>query len=316
MELKFSTVRERDMDLLFLEAMSSDQNFARLIVDKTKIAGSDFEVISIELSRTDTDLGESDITVILSVDNSKFAILLEDKIDAAAMTEQHERYIKRGTKGVKAGEYSDFDIIMICPEKYYINNLEAKLYEHHIFYEELEEYFKSCTDPTSKVRLLQVQAAINKAKKTPEIILNEAANSFFQCYRDHQKKYYPQLDLRTKESSNGWWAHYSTGLGQVYIYHKMQEGYVDLTFPNAAEHMDTMQEIASWLRDNRNHQITAVKTGRSSALRIECPKLKVKEHFRETSPDDLKACFDAIKSLSELAAVFAKAERMSNLTKN
>ena len=84
MELKFSTVRERDMDLLFLEAMSSDQNFARLIVDKTKIAGSDFEVISIELSRTDTDLGESDITVILSVDNSKFAILLEDKIDAAA----------------------------------------------------------------------------------------------------------------------------------------------------------------------------------------------------------------------------------------
>ena len=79
--------------------------------------------------------------------------------------------------------------------------------------------------------------------------------------------------------------------------------------------MDTMQEIASWLRDNGNDQITAVRTGKSISLRIECPKLKVKEDFEHTSPNDLNVCFDAISRLTEIAAIFAKAGRMSTLTK-
>ena len=53
MELKFSTIRERDMDLFFLEAMSSDKGFAKLVVDKTKFVGCDFTIESIELSRTE-----------------------------------------------------------------------------------------------------------------------------------------------------------------------------------------------------------------------------------------------------------------------
>lgn len=77
-----------------------------------------------------------------------------------------------------------------------------------------------------------------------------------------------------------------------------------------------MQEIASWLRDNGNDQITAVRTGKSISLRIECPKLKVKEDFERTSPNDLNVCFDAINKLTEIAAIFTKVGRMSTLNKN
>ena len=38
MELKFSTVRERDMDLLFLETIGSDKDFAAMIISNTKWA--------------------------------------------------------------------------------------------------------------------------------------------------------------------------------------------------------------------------------------------------------------------------------------
>lgn len=316
MELKFSTVRERDMDLLFLETIGSDNGFAGMIVDKTKWKGTEFSVCSIELSRTEADLGESDITVIISIDTQKYAILLEDKINAIAMPEQHKRYIERGKRGVENGEYTDFDIIIICPEKYYNNNDEAKLYEHHIFYEECEEYFKSRSDAASNVRLLQIQAAINKAKKPSDVNLNEAANTFFINYRLYQKSKYPQLDLRSKETSNGWWTQYATRFGQAYIYHKMQEGYVDLTFPNSAELLDITNTIAKWLRSHNMQNVIAVQTGKASALRIEVPQLKVKEPFENTTESDLTKCFKAITALSELTDVFLCADRIKDIKKH
>lgn len=316
MELKFSTLRERDMDLFFLEAMSSDSEFARLIVDRTKWAGQDFCLESIELSKTAVDLGESDITVIISVGSVQYAILIEDKIDAIAMPDQHGRYVKRGCKGVADAEYMDFDIIIICPEKYFNNNDEAKLYEHHIFYEEFEAYFIQKSDEISKVRLAQVQACINRAKKPPEVILNESVNSFFRNYRIYQKAKYPQLDLRTKESSNGWWTYYTTRFGQAYIYHKMQEGFVDLTFPNAANHLDTANIIAKWLRDHGMKKVTALQTGKSASLRIEVPPLKVREPFEQTSEEDIEECFRAIADLSELTDIFLCADRIKDIKNN
>lgn len=315
MELKFITVRERDMDLLFLEAIGSDKDFAKMVVDKTKWNGNKFAVCSIELSRTETDLGESDITVIISIDDFRYAILLEDKIEAIAMPDQHKRYVERGRRGIEEGEYKDFDVIIICPRKYYNNNDEAKLYEHHIFYEECEEYFRSRTDDASKVRLLQIQAAINKAKKPSEVNLNEAANSFFINYRLYQRSKYPQLDLRSKETANGWWTHYATRFGQAYIYHKMQEGYVDLTFPNSSEHLDTTNAIAAWLRSHNIPNVIAVQTGKASALRIEVPPLKVKEPFELTSESDIVECFEAIATLSELADIFLCADRIKDIKK-
>lgn len=47
MELKFSTVRERDMDILFLEAISTDKGFADMIVSRTKWNATNYSVVSI-----------------------------------------------------------------------------------------------------------------------------------------------------------------------------------------------------------------------------------------------------------------------------
>ena len=58
-DFKFNTVRERDMDLLFLETIGSDINFANMIVNHTKWAGKQFEVKSVELSRIDAELRTS-----------------------------------------------------------------------------------------------------------------------------------------------------------------------------------------------------------------------------------------------------------------
>lgn len=313
MELKYSTVRERDMDLMLLEAIGSDKHFAKLIVERTKWGGSDFEIKTIELSRTDPELGESDMTLVIQVDNFIYGILIEDKIDAIAMPDQHKRYEERGKRGIKSNEYNDFDIIIICPEKYFNNNEEAKLYEHHIFYEELEKYFKSQKDDVSKIRLMQVKAAINKAKKPTNVVFNKDANSFLINYSNFQKQKYPNLDLRTRKTSNGWWTKYGVRFGKAYIYHKMQEGFVDLTFPNAADHLDKLYSIAKNLRKLGVADIIAVQTGKAGALRIEVPPLKVQEPFEATPKSDLTKCFEAISRLSNLTEMFLNADIIKEL---
>ena len=314
-QCNFNTLRERDMDLLFLEAFVTDHSFAELIVEKTQIGKRPFTVVKAELSWTEAELGESDITFVIETQDIKFGILVEDKIDALAMPHQHERYVERGKKGIKKGEYKDFAIFIFCPEKYYKQNSEAKLYEHFLSYEMFQRYFDSCDDPASAIRSQQLAQAIKKAKKSPETELNKDANAFFKKYKEYQQAEYPELDLRTKGTSNGWWAHYGTRLGSAYLYHKMQEGFVDLTFPNAASDMAAVEEVAGWLRSRGVAGAMALPTGQAGAVRITVPGLRMREVFENTKEDDLRACFDAIKTLVDFANVAARARELSILKK-
>ena len=297
----FNAVHERDMDILFLESLASDTGFVNLVLGKSKFSGKEFQVLSAALSKTETDLGETDICVVLLIEDIRVGLLIEDKVDAIAMPDQYIRYRKRGEIAIARGDFDAYEAFIFCPQKYYKNNAEAKKYDHFISYEEIKAYFDSKNDVISNVRSQQLAQAIERAKKPPEVNVDEAANLFFNKYKAYQKEYYPDLDLRTSEKSNGWWPHYSSRLGDVYIYHKRPEGFVDLTFPNAADKMDILQTMASWLRSHDVPNVVAVKTGRAAALRIEVPKMPLKAVFENIDPSDIKKAFDAIQTLTDFA---------------
>ena len=298
-----NTISERDMDLLFVESIISDPEFCRLLLNKTDLAGRPFQIVSAELSKTESDLGESDITVIIEVNGVKYGLLIEDKIDAIAMPEQHDRYVKRGEKGIKAGEYEGYRVFIICPQKYYDNNDEAKRYEHLQTYEECQEYFAGKDDLLSSLRSQQLKQAITKAKKPPVVNVNEKANAFLKQYSAYQKANYPSLDLSTKEDKNGWWTDFRTDLGKVYINHKIREGYVDLTFPGASEKADLAKMIAEWARLHKISRVSVVKTKKSVMIRLHVPKLDIEKGFEFNDKDEIDQCFDAIKELTDFANI-------------
>ena len=298
-----NTISERDMDLLFVESVLTDPGFCCLLLNKTDLKGKQFKIISAELSKSDSELGESDITVVIDTDGEKFGLLIEDKIDAIAMPEQHSRYIKRGKKGIKTDEYHDFRVFIFCPEKYYQNNDEAKLYEHLLTYEECKDYFDSKNDPLSVFRSKQIEQAITKAKKPSAVNVNEKANSFLKQYIHYQKENYPALDLSTKEDRNGWWTDYRTELGSVYINHKIQEGFVDLTFLKASDKIDRAKIIADWARQHKISDATVIKTKKSAMIRIHVPKLDIIKGFELVDKDELNQCFDAIQELTDFANI-------------
>lgn len=298
-----NTISERDMDLLFIESILTDPGFCQLLINKTDLSGKSFQVLSAELSKADSKLGESDITVVIETQKKKYGLLIENKIDAIAMPEQHDRYIKRGKKGVKDKEYKDFRVFIICPKKYYEHNDEAKLYEHLLTYEECKKYFESKDDPLSVFRSQQLEQAITKAKKPPAANVNEKANAFLKQYISYQKENYPSLDLSTKEDRNGWWTDYRTELGRVYINHKIQEGFVDLTFPKASEKSDKAKIIADWARQHKISELSVIKTKKSVLFRIHVPQLDIMKGFDSVDKDELNQCFEAVKELTDFANI-------------
>ena len=311
----FNAVHERDMDILFLESFASDPDFTKIVLSKTRFSEKNFRILSAALSETETDLGETDISIVIQVDNLRVGLLIEDKVDAIAMPDQHLRYHKRGERGIQKGKFDTYEVFIFCPQKYFDNNAEAKKYENFIPYETIKEFFDVKNDVISAVRSQQLAQAIERAKKPPETNVDDAANLFFIKYKAYQKEFYPDLDLRTSDKSNGWWPHYSTRLGDVYLYHKRPEGFVDLTFPNAAGKMDALQEMASWLRNHNVPNVVAVKTGRAAALRIEVPQMPLKAIFENIDPADLKKSFDAIQTLVDFANLIEDTHSISAIKK-
>ena len=298
-----NTISERDMDLLLVESVLTDPDFCCLLIGKTDLKGKPFQIVSAELSKTDSELGESDVTVIADIEGVRYGFLIEDKIDAIAMPEQHGRYIKRGEKGIKAGEFKDFRVFIFCPEKYYKNNDEAVLYEHLLTYEECKDFFGGKNDPYSILRYQQLEQALFKAKKPAVVNVDEKANAFLKQYIRYQRENYPSLDLSTKEDKNGWWTDFRTTLGTVYINHKIREGFVDLTFPKASDKTDRAKTIADWARQHKIPDATVVQTKKSAMIRIHVPKLDIIKGFESVDRDELNQCFDAIKELTDFANI-------------
>lgn len=302
---KFGNIQERDMDLMFLESFLTDKEFLQLFLNKAEIKGNSIEVLNVALSETDPEYGESDITVILSIDGKKHGLLIEDKINAPAMPEQCERYSKRADKAKSKGKYDDYFVFIICPEAYHDANSEAKKYAYFITYEDCIKYFSAKTDTLSKIRCEQLKQALSKRINGP-VEPDQAAIAFFAKYREYMETHDYKLDLRNQNSSNGWWPHYGTTFGNAYIYHKVSDGVVDLTFPNGANRIETMRFAVHWLNAHGMPNISALATGKAAALRIKVPVLDQHKPFEDANIDDVKTCFDAVQELSDLATMLAQ----------
>src|SRR5271165_2380191 len=106
-ELRFvASVAERDLDFLLVEELSVNGEFCDWIT--SRLYGKPVFASSIGAwhSVSDAALGETDVLYMFrSDDDGRFAILIENKIDAGAQPKQAERYRQRGEKGKQATDW-------------------------------------------------------------------------------------------------------------------------------------------------------------------------------------------------------------------
>jgi len=277
----FSNVSERDMDLLFLEEFVCSQDFLNIFLSKISLFNA--KICSVEHSKVDVELGESDLTIIVEKDGKRYGLLIEDKIDAIAMGNQSGRYLKRGEIGIENGDYVDYHVFIVAPEKYLEVNEEAKKYKNKVTYEECIEYFNSRLDNRSTFKIQQIKQAIDKQKHGYQVIKNTVVTNFWYQYADFLTKNYPKFIFNseiTEKGAKSTWPTFYTFDSRIKIVHKSEKGYVDLEFAGLGNKtVDLRELIAHKIGKLWDNDLFVVQTGKSAVLRIMVPIIDFKIDF-------------------------------------
>lgn len=302
----FSDVSERDMDLLFLEEFVCSEAFLQIFTDKVGIANP--KVLSVHSSKIDVQYGESDMTVIIESNGERIGLLIEDKIDAIAMPRQSERYNLRGQKGINLGDYNKFFVFIIAPKKYLEQNKEAKKYPNQIEYETVLSYFENLNDFRCAFKIQQIKQAIDKQKKGYQVEEDPAVTEFWSKYSEYQKVHYPDIDFIYNNEIKGTkasWPRFRTVIDSLYINHKTERGFVDLTFDNCATKLvEVEQLLADTIGDFVKEGFTVHKTNKSAAVRLSVPIVDVHKPLDEQI-DEVETGLSAVKKISDLVRLFS-----------
>lgn len=299
---KFRDILEHDMDMLILEEFACSTEFSKIFLNKVNI--SDAKVLSTWQSKTDSELGETDMTVVFEYNDKKIALLIEDKIDAIAMPEQPARYVLRGNKGVIDGEYDTYYIFIVAPQEYLEKNEKAKEYPNYVSYEEIRDYFEKLNDTRRSFKLAQISLAIEKQKNGYQVVKNALVTDFWNKYVEYKNQNFPKLNLivnNDTKPTNGIWTYFRTINKDMLIYHKSDKGYVDLTLNGKADKQEKIKSMLTSIVENYYEQgYEVVKTGKSCAIRVKVPVVTFSEPF-EKQKDSIDYAFSAVEKLYALS---------------
>ena len=301
----FADVTEHDMDLLFLEEFVYSDAFLELFTQQVGVANA--RVLSVHSSLTDNVLGESDMTVILESVGKRIGLLIENKIDAIAMPEQAMRYHLRGEKGIERGDYERFFVFIIAPQNYLSQNYEAKKYPYKVTYEQVLAYLEKLQDNRATFKLQQIRQAIEKQRKGYQVEVDPSVTDFWRKYALFQKEAFPELDLiysGEEKGANATWPRFRTIIDGLYMYHKTENGCVDLTFDGCAEKIIEIDSLLKETIGEYVHEGVSIhKTGKAAAVRLIAPVLDLHKPF-ETQQELVGQCLQSVRKMTDISKRF------------
>lgn len=296
-KIQFDTTLERDIDLLVMEEFISDKDFAEIFLNAVGITAS-YTIAAVIHSKTDAELGESDIVFVLELNGKRHALHIEDKIDAIAMPRQRDRYDLRAQKDIEKGQYESYSVLIVAPSKYLAVNSEAQKYEHQVTYEQMRDHFAAKADERSKYKLALIERAIIDQKNGYQYVANPGVVRFCTAMAAYQKEKYPGLP----GGSTAWWPEYPTLLNDTKIVFKANKGFCDLQFGHALAPKLYLR-VKSYLSE----RMRVVQAGKSASVRIVASPIWFENAFEENL-GQVDEALAAINELYELSQKLVEAD--------
>jgi hypothetical protein len=295
-----NTKKRLGTDLLLYEALEEDPSFADLFLAKAELCGEGFEKENTELFITGDENEAAGITVLLKGEGgSSVALLIENDPGTGMLLRPYERQRERGDAGVREGKFDEYLVFLVCPKEKFLREKEAQRYEFFVSYEECLEYFRNCDAKEAENWAKQMEKAIEMAESTPGMTCQDAANRYYGSYREYLREYIPEFVPLLKAAGEARYAHYDVGLGDAYILHRLEEGYVDLVFPGKAERIGELSFVMEHLRDNGCSEISSCTERGDCLMRIEVPKQDMRKEFQRTG--DVDEGYDMVHELMLIA---------------
>jgi len=292
---------ERDIDVLLAEEFAVSPRFANWFLSLTTFSEATASVVDVYVSRSDST-GESDLVVVFEdpEGNRRFALLIEDKIDAPVQPEQAERYRLRAEVEVSRGDYQEFEVVLCAPEAYPRAQPKAASFGRFIPYELISEFLRSTgADARSLYRANFIATAASRSANTWTKLDDQATNAFWDAAYEVATREFPALEMKPLNVTMGsTWINFRprdmpTRPRRIYVSFKGDRGYMDLTFTNSLAHLFS-GSVASLL----DADMTVHQTGKSAAIRLRV------ERFKISDPKD-----DAIR---KVRTAFGACERLIN----
>lgn len=293
----FEKIEERDIDLIMMRCFTSLPKFSELFLEMTDWKKA--TVVSVEHSRIDMELGETDITVVVEYKNKLYALLIENKIDADAMPNQCERYHARGSKGKEQGLYTDYTVFITAPQRYLDINHEAKKYPHHISYEKMLHFFEheglGFEQEALKMAIDKKEQGYSVQEVPSITAFWEKLNSYIRDSGRCCEMYYSSGPKGNKSR----WVQFRTPLKKTTIYYKSDKGVVDLEFSGRLNESPILKSCINPHKDESMHW---EDTGNSLSLRIRVNPVDFQKPFNECI-DDVNFMLSAVEKLTSLSII-------------
>lgn len=268
------SVQERDIDLLLMEELTASSKFRHWFIEQAygkKIKENRFKGVWHSLSEAS---GESDLVLLFtSNSNKKYAIFIEDKIDAPPQENQALRYQRRANRG-----WDNRITCMVAPQKYIKDNCEeADRYDSQLSYESIIGWLnKNSQDNRGKFKVYMLKEAIEQNRRGYHQIRDPKTTAFHYAYYKYAGRNYPELEMKEPihRASGQSWIEFCPRKfkKKIKIVHKGGEGwgFVDLQFNGYGNRMDYVKKI---LNENRllKKEMELEPTGKSVSLRINTP---------------------------------------------
>jgi len=230
--LVMQTIKEWHVDLLLLMLIHGSKTFRSFLVARLKIpANPDHDFITASHSVRDWENRESDLEVFFKLKNgNKFAILIEDKIDAQFSGDQDKRYRRRIEEGVQSGLWTKAITCLIAPDSYLSGTTDSD-WDYRLPIEDVVSWLKTHKDedPYLSCFVHILETAVKKKDSIQAVKeISDQVTLFFKSYYTHCEKLYPEASMfprtenRTLNSYNWpWFGYKSVPSNQgIQIYHK------------------------------------------------------------------------------------------------
>jgi hypothetical protein len=292
---------ERDVDLLLAEEFAVNPIFAERFKAVTKFNGQTATVIDYWVSKSD-NLGESDLIIIYQMpDGRRFALLIEDKVDAPLQPDQAARYRQRANRDCKLGIYGDYEVIL-CAPRYYIDNRSASDlsdFDKLVPLEQVAQMLHAPGDERAAYRRSFLETVGTKRINAWSREDDEATNEFWDAAYKIATQEFPLLEMkRPKLTKDSKWItfrprDFPTQPKHVYVSLKGDRGQNDLTFGNTTAHL--FRPVIAHLLDS---DMFVHQTNASAAIRIETGGFAIADGILEGMPK-VRSAFEASSRLIE-----------------
>lgn len=254
------SIRERDVDLIILEELSTDNAFCEWFIRElglpmlTSINGA-------WRSIADFGLGETDILFSYNSNGKKIFVLIENKLDASFQDEQYERYVKRANEYVNEKECDDAFVILIAPELYCENQND---FENKLTYEAIIDRLEFVGTKRNLFKSKLLQIATEKLRRGYQPVNSIPVQNFWQSYWLFKQERFPTFIMKRPEivpHNSDWPMLYDNRLKNIVFYHKLRQGNTDATFKGFSDEVEfkIKQNIPEWAKFEKHNKSFSIR---------------------------------------------------------